>query len=183
MKKLMMTIVAVMTAVCGYAQENKLEPEYIGQIAVLNADSTTTLLEMEKATFKGKSSLVGYLPIPGSSLLDKSKTYVSVAGTESKTKLKGGRLVFVARGERNDEDPKRILGIIKLEVKKNRRQWKWAEFSMLGGSDMKTLESNVVYEAKKLGQHSYEISVEITEPGQYAFITPDYIHMSTFEVK
>lgn len=183
MKKLMISIVAVMTAVCGYAQENKLEPEYIGQIAVLNADSTTTLLERESTTMKSKSSALYYLPVPGSSLLYKNKDYLTIEGKESKTKLQKGKLVFVARAERNDVDPKTLFGVIKLEVKKNKRQWKWGEYTATGGSGMKVLASDLDFETKKLGQASYEITVEIAEPGQYAFMTADFRSMSTFGVE
>ena len=47
MKKYFATLAMVMLAAAGFAQSEKLEPEFIGQVVVVNADSTTTLLQKE----------------------------------------------------------------------------------------------------------------------------------------
>ena len=73
MKKLFATFTLAILTIVGYAQSQNLEPEYVGQVAVVNADSTTTLLDKEITTLKSKSSMWGLVPVPGSSLLDKSK--------------------------------------------------------------------------------------------------------------
>ena len=87
MKKLVISIVSVMVAMSTFAQSKNFEPEYIGQVVVINADSTTTLLQKEQAAMKTSSSKFGYIPIPGSGLLDKSKVNLTVKGAESKTIL------------------------------------------------------------------------------------------------
>ena len=46
MKHLILTSALFLTATLGFAQ-NITEPEYKGQVAVINADSTTTLLQKE----------------------------------------------------------------------------------------------------------------------------------------
>ena len=54
MKKLLFTI-SMMAAFSANAQ-SVIEPEYIGQVAVVNTDSTTTLLQKETASMKANSS-------------------------------------------------------------------------------------------------------------------------------
>ena len=67
MKKIILTtaVMMAMTVSC-FAQSKNIEPEYIGQVAILNADSSTELLQKETASMKVKSSKWGMLPIPGS---------------------------------------------------------------------------------------------------------------------
>ena len=65
MKKIIFTLVVTMVAGIALAQSKNIEPEYIGQVVILNADSTTTLLQKETAKMKAKSSKWGMLPIPG----------------------------------------------------------------------------------------------------------------------
>lgn len=55
MKHLILTSALFLTATLGFAQ-NITEPEYKGQVAVINADSTTTLLQKETGEHKAKSS-------------------------------------------------------------------------------------------------------------------------------
>lgn len=49
-----------------FAQVTASEPEFIGQVVVVNADSTTTLLQKEATKVKTGSTKFGYIPIPGS---------------------------------------------------------------------------------------------------------------------
>ena len=63
------------------------EPEYKGQVAVINTDSTTTLLQKETGEHKAKSSAFALVPIPGASLLDRTKAYLTVKGAESPNKI------------------------------------------------------------------------------------------------
>ncbi|MEE3416976.1 MAG: hypothetical protein VZR53_16610 [Prevotella sp.] len=45
MKKIILTTAVMMAmAVSCFAQSKNIEPEYIGQVVILNADSTTVLL-------------------------------------------------------------------------------------------------------------------------------------------
>ena len=55
MKKSIFTMVIAMVAMSCFAQSKSIEPEYIGQVVILNADSTTILLQKETATIKPKS--------------------------------------------------------------------------------------------------------------------------------
>ena len=66
MKKLFFTAVLMaMTVIC-FAQSKNIVPEYVGQVAILNPDSTLTVVTKEAGSIKTKSSKWGMIPIPGS---------------------------------------------------------------------------------------------------------------------
>lgn len=183
MKKLMVSIVSVMVAMTITAQSKNFEPEYIGQVVVINADSTTTLLQKEQTTLKTKSSKFGMIPIPGSSLLDKAKANLTVKGTESMTVLPKGRITFVIKAENNNKDPKDVFGIFQFEVKKKNREYLLAEVGTLSGANSTMSFNNVPSVVKKCGDNCYMVVIENAEPGQYAVTTTDISHISTFGVK
>lgn len=183
MKKLFATIAMVMLTVASFAQSEKLEPEFIGQVVVVNADSTITLLQKEATQMKTKSSKFGYIPLPGTSLLDKSKVNMIVKGKEAQTKLKSGRLIFIVKAGKNDVDPKSVFGLFQFEVKKKTREFKLAEAGILSGVQSTTNFNTVPTQVKKYGTESYLVVIENAEPGQYAFITTDFTYVSTFGVE
>ena len=171
----------VMAAMSCYAQT--VEPEFIGQVMVLNSDSTTILLQKEQAAMKASTTNFGLIPIPGSGLLDKSKTNLVVKGKESKVTLNPGRVTLIIRAENNNVDPKSVMGIFQFDVKKGKRQFKVTEGSMVGGYDTTISFNTVQYEAKKYGEHSYLVIIENAEPGQYGIVMNDISNISTFGVK
>jgi len=181
MKKLLFTI-SMMAAFSANAQ-SVIEPEYIGQVAVVNTDSTTTLLQKETASMKANSSKFGFIPLPGSSLLDKSKVNLVVKGAESRTTLQKGRLTFIVRAEKNDIEPSSVFRIFQFEVKKKNRQFQMAESSLLGGTKSEMSLNNVSYEVKKYGSTSYLVVIDNAEPGEYGVITTDISKIATFGVK
>lgn len=72
MKNLLMAVVMLITCTTSMAQGIK-EPEYIGQVALVQSDSSQVVLVKEEAEMKTKITGFGYIPIPGSSLLDKGE--------------------------------------------------------------------------------------------------------------
>ena len=182
MKKFIITMVMVMVTINSIAQSN-LEPEYIGQVVVVNADSTTMVLQKETTAMKTSSSKFGLIPLPGTSLLDKSKCNLVVKGAESKTTLQKGRLTFIVRAGKNDVDPKSVFGIFQFEVKKKNRQFQLAEAGMLSGMKSTISFNTVPCEVKKYGEESYLVIIENAEPGQYGITTTDISNISTFGVK
>lgn len=183
MKKLMMIIVSMMAAMSGFSQTVIAEPEFIGQVVVVNADSTTMLLQKEQASMKSSSTNFGLIPIPGSGLLDKTKTNMVVKGKEAPVTLKQGRLTFIVRAEKNDIDPTGVMGVFQFEVKKGKRHFKIAEGSLTGGFDFSISFNNVKYVAKKYGENSYLVVIENAQPGEYGIILNDIHNISTFSVK
>lgn len=183
MKKYLLSLVLLFTMSSAIAQSEKLEPEFIGQVVVVNADSTITLLQKEATQMKTSSSKFGYIPLPGTSLLDKSKVNMVVKGKESQTKLKKGRLTFIVRTGSNNVDPKDVFGVFQFEVKKKNRQYELAEAGLLSGVKSTTTFNTVPTLVKKYGTDSYLVVIEDAQPGQYAFTTTDISHVSTFGVE
>lgn len=183
MKKKMFLMMLVAMAMSTFAQSKNFEPEFIGQVVVINADSTTTLLQKEPTAMKTSSSKFGYIPIPGSGLLDKSKVNLTVKGAESKTVLPKGRVTFIIKTGDNKKDPKDVFGIFQFEVKKGKRQYQLAEAGVLSGVKSTMTFNTVPSEAKKYGGDCYLVVIENAEPGQYAITTTDISQVSTFGVK
>lgn len=182
MKKFFISMMIAMATISGYAQKN-LEPEYIGQVVVVNADSTTTLLQKETTEMKTKSSKFGMIPVVGSGLLDKTKSNLVVKGAASKTMLEKGTLTFIIRADNNNYDPKDVFGILQFEVKKKQRLYTMAEGSILGGIKATTTFNTVPYKVEKYGSSSYVIVIQDAKPGQYGITTGDFSQIITFGVK
>ena len=183
MKNIILTtaVMMAMTISC-FAQSKNIEPEYIGQVVILNADSTTTLLQKEAASMKTNSSKWGMIPIPGSGLLDKSKTKLTIKRKEAPVSVPAGKVTLVVKAASNEQEPNKVFGIMKFEVEKKARTFLMGEFSLVGGTDMTMNYSNVPYLAKKYGGNCYIITIENAEPGEYA-VNTDFSQLSTFSVK
>lgn len=182
MKKSIITLVIAMVAMSCFAQSKSIEPEYIGQVVILNTDSTTTLLQKETAKMKAKSSKWGMLPIPGAGMLDKSKVKLTIKGSEAPVKVKAGPLTLVIKTGNNEKDPKEVFGVWKLEVEKKARTFLMAEAGFLSGVTATTNYNNVPFVAKKYGEDCYIIFFDNIEPGEYA-VNTDFANLSTFSVQ
>ena len=163
MKKIFFTLVVMMVAGIALAQSKSIEPEYIGQVVILNTDSTTTLLQKETAKMKAKSSKWGML-------------------SEAPVKVKAGPLTLVIKTGNNEKDPKEVFGVWKLEVEKKARTFLMAEAGFLSGVTATTNYNNVPFVAKKYGESCYIIFFDNIEPGEYA-VNTDFANLSTFSVQ
>lgn len=110
--------VTLLLSVCANAQVKVAEPEFIGQVSVLTSDSTSVTLQKEKSTMKTKSTKFGYIPVPGMSLLDKTKTKLVLDGNDASNTFKSGTIRFIMRVEKQEVDPATYLRIVKFEVQK-----------------------------------------------------------------
>jgi len=182
MKKIIFTLVVTIVAGIALAQSKNIEPEYLGQVVILNADSTTTLLQKETAKMKAKSSKWGMLPIPGASMLDKSKVKLTIKGSEAPVKVKAGQLTLIIKTGNNEKDPKEVFGVWKLEIEKKARTFLVAEAGFLSGVTATTNYNNVPFVAKKYGEGCYIIFFDNIEPGEYA-VNTDFANLSTFSVQ
>lgn len=183
MKKFFISIVLLATSSMGFAQQEKMaEPEYIGQVAIVNADSTTTLMQLEKTTVKAKSNGLGFVPVAGM-FLSKGMSFLVVPGTHGTVVLSKDKVKFIVRVDNHDEDPSQKIGIIKLETKKKERRFLMASGGIFSGVSAETNYNNVKYDAKKIGKSSFLISVGEIEPGEYAIITKDLARVATFSVE
>lgn len=181
MKHLILTTALFLAATFGYAQ-NISEPEYNGQVALINTDSTTTLLQKEVGEHKAKSSAFGMIPIPGASLLDKTKAYLSVKGVASPNKITSKKFSLIIRVKDNGEEPKNAFGIFKFETKKKERRFQLLDFGF-GKASANTNFTTVDYNVKKFGTSSYLITLSDLEAGEYGVVVGDFSSIATFSVK
>jgi len=181
MKHLILASALFLAATFGYAQ-NFSEPEYNGQVALVNADSTTTILQKEAGGHKAKSSAFGMIPIPGSSLLDKTKSYISVKGAESPNKIASKKFSLIIRVKDNNEEPKNAFGIFKFETKKKERRFQMMELGF-GSTSVNTNFTTVDYDVKKFGTSSYLVTLSNLEAGEYGVVSNGFESISTFSVK
>ena len=181
MKHLILTSALFLTATLGFAQ-NITEPEYKGQVAVINADSTTTLLQKETGEHKAKSSAFALVPIPGASLLDRTKAYLTVKGVESPNKISSKKFSLIIRVKDNSEEPKNAFGIFKFETKKKERRFKMADIGF-GSATATTNFTTVDYEVKKFGTSSYLVTLYDLPAGEYGVVANGFDSIATFSVK
>lgn len=170
-----------LTATFGYAQ-NISEPEYKGQVVLINADSTTTLLQKELGEQKVKASSFGMIPLPGTALLDKTKAYLSVKGTSSPNRVSPGSSLII-RVKDNSEEPKNAFGIFKFDVKKKERRYPMADIGILSGAKVNTNFTTIDYVVKKFGESSYLVTLHDLPVGEYGVVAGDFSNVTTFSVK
>lgn len=182
MKKYLVALAMFLTVGSTFAQSKNIVPEYVGQVAILNPDSTLTVVTKEAGSIKTKSSKWGMIPIPGTGLLDKSKVNLTIKGTESPTKVTG-KVVMIMNAGTNEKDPSNVFGIIKFEVNKKNRTYQMASAGVLSGVDATMSYNSVMADIKKYGTDCYIISFGNLEPGEYGFFTGDISKLATFSVK
>lgn len=183
MKRVFIISIMLSTVSMGFAQQVKMaEPEYIGQVAVVNADSTTALMQVEKTSVKTKSNGLGFVPVAGM-FLNKGMSYLVVPGTHGTVALPKDKVKFIVRVDNHDEDPTKKIGIIKFEIKKKERRFLMASGGLFSGFSAETNYNNVKYDAKKLGKSSFFISIDGIESGEYAIVTKDLSSVATFSVE
>lgn len=181
MKKSLLLIISAFTCI-GMNAQKMAEPEYIGQVNYVNADSTTTLMETEPASTHAKGNGMFFVPVAGS-FLGKSQCFLVVKGTKSMTSLPAKGIKFLVRVKDNEEDPKGQVGIIKFEVKKKERRYLMAEAGLVSGVKDKISLNDFKYDVKRFGQKSYLIEVGDLKPGEYAITTGDHKRLATFSVE
>lgn len=183
MKRNIFTMAMAVISIACVGQSKNIEPEYIGQVAIINADSTIMLLQKETTEMKTKTSKWGMLPVPGAGALDKSKVNLIVKGASSPTKLSKGSVTLIVKVTDNNVDPKQAFGIFKFEVKKKNRQYLLAEAGLISGmkatTSFNTVESNV----KKYGSNCYLVTIENLEAGEYGITTGDFTNVATISVE
>lgn len=182
MRTIFSLAVALLLSVCAKAQVKVTEPEFIGQIAILTSDSTCVTLQKEKSVMKTKSTKFGYIPLPGASLLDKTKTKLVLDGNAASNTFKSGTIRFIMRVEKQEIDPTTYLRIAKFEVKKKTRESVMAQFGIVQGMKM-DMNSSESFEVQKYGNNSLLFTLHNVEPGQYGISFTGLLDASTFGVE
>lgn len=181
MKKLLFTFAALGCMVSAYAQKIQ-EPEYIGQVAIVNADSTITVLPTEKTEVKANTNKLAFVPVAGM-FLSKGRSYMTIKGASSTTTVPSSKVQLVVRVDNNHVDPHKKIGFVKFEVKKKERRFLMAESGLFSGTTAKTSYDDLGYKVEKNGESSYLVTLDNVKPGEYGLITEDYSTIATFRVK
>ncbi len=147
------------------AQVSIDEPEFIGQVMVLQTDSTGILLGKESGQIKTKAGASLYLTGIGS-----VKSRITLEGAKAAVRLKEAYPIrLVIRCVDNMTDPVSIISITPFEIKKDQRRAEISKANTFGGSSSNTME-RVDFNAKKYGESSYLIVLENLEAGEYGIM-------------
>ena len=137
-------LISILFCTGSYAQETVTEPDFIGEVLVLNPDNSTTPLE--KATVKIKTN---------------------VDGPSAQVRLhQGDDFKLIVRAVDNNTDPMSIINIFQFETGKKVRKAELSSLSTFGGASSNNLEL-LPYTAKKYGESSYLITLKEKPVGEY----------------
>lgn len=167
------TIVLVALATCfslmsGYAQDTK-EPDFLGDIYFIQTDGTYVKMDREVCSIKTKTNIV-----PGLSILNSVKSFMSIKGPEAKIRVTKDNqpIQFIVKCKDNSLSPETLISVAQFEKKKKERRFNMGKTSILGGSEYGITES-LPYEAEKYGESSYKITITGLEPGEYGIMVSE----------
>ena len=155
-------LISILFCTGSYAQETVTEPDFIGEVLVLNPDNSTTPLEKATVKIKTKANASVYLVGMG-----KVKTKINVDGPSAQVRLhQGDDFKLIVRAVDNNTDPMSIINIFQFETGKKVRKAELSSLSTFGGASSNNLEL-LPYTAKKYGESSYLITLKEKPVGEY----------------
>ena len=144
MKIKLLFLISILFCTGSYAQETVTEPDFIGEVLVLNPDNSTTPLEKATVKIKTKANASVYL-----------------------VRLhQGDDFKLIVRAVDNNTDPMSIINIFQFETGKKVRKAELSSLSTFGGASSNNLEL-LPYTAKKYGESSYLITLKEKPVGEY----------------
>lgn len=138
------------------------EPEFIGEVLLLNEDSSLTKLDKE----------IGDL-VSGISWSTNSwdALTLEVIGNKSQLRLQLKSLQLIVRAVDNNSDPLSIISIYKFKTKKKKRKVLLSENNSGTLLKSKTHSENIIrFSGKKYGDASYIIQLTDLEIGEYGIL-------------
>lgn len=139
------------------------EPKYVGNILQITSDGVLiNALEQQKASSKANSNASSYI-------IGVGKTTVKSVVTKpnSHVRIDTGKIIFIARVDNININPKEIFNVFKLENNKKKRFIELASVTTFGGT--KSMDINFIdYKAYPYKNNSFIIELNITEVGEYA---------------
>ena len=138
------------------------EPDFIGEVLLLNEDSSLTQLDKE----------IGDL-VSGISWATNSwdALTLEVNGGKSQLRLKLKSLQLIVRAVDNNSDPLSIISIYKFKTKKRKRTVLLSENNSGTLLKSKTHSENIIrFSGKRYGNSSYIINLEDLETGEYGVL-------------
>jgi len=161
-KKLFVLLAFTLSAIGAFAQSIVKEADFVGNVRVLNADSTTTNLDKYSAQVKTKAT--------GSKIwwgIGSSKAFAVVPGTTSSSVFQSGQSIeLLVRSTNNELDPTSIVQVFQYEVKGKNRRAHMGKVNNLYGNSSIGLES-MSFDGKKFGKSSYIITLPKLNAGEY----------------
>ena len=132
MKKIFSILAIAFFACTTIMAQGIKEPDFLGEVVILNPDSTTTKLFQEQASIKAGGGLGSMVPMIGS-----IKSYMIVKGKEAKTRLSANNnpIQLIVRCSNNEKDPSSIISLVKFEEKKKERRAFMGKTSLFHGSE------------------------------------------------
>jgi hypothetical protein len=162
MKKILLTAICIFAAyIFSYAQEDIAEPDFIGEVAVVQNGKSTGILE--KNTVKIKSTNLANIGF------GTAKSHIIIEGCCAKTVLsEGGDWQFIVRAVDNNTDPLSIISVFRFKEKKKERRAEVASATIFGSSSNNL--DYIEFTGKKYGTNSYLVTLKEKVAGQYGII-------------
>lgn len=130
MKRIVLCIAVFISALCANAQSKVQEADFVGNVRVLNSDSTTATLDKLATQVKSKAT--------GSKIwwgVGSTKSFIEVPGKEAKTVLdKDTPLKLIVRGSDNNLDPTSVVSIFQYIIKGGDRRAVFGKVNNLFGN-------------------------------------------------
>ncbi len=140
-----------------HAVDAGLEPEYVGNIVLLENNSALPL-EKQRASNHARS---GFLKAKSSNIVQGAQSGVRASSRSG--------LQFIVRHSSNDVDPAQIVNVFKLtsDAKRDYRYIETGSRGMFTGNSMKI--DFIPFNSKRYGESSYVLTIaQPLEPGEYA---------------
>ena len=165
MKRIVLCIAVFISALCVNAQSKLQEADFVGNVRVLNADSTT--LNLDKLATQVKSKATGSKIWLG---VGSTKSFIEVPGKASSIVFeKDTPMKLVVRGSDNNLDPTSVVSIFQYIIKGGDRRAVFGKINNLFGNSESGLKK-ISFEGKKFGKNSYIIEFTVSEPGEYGIM-------------
>ena len=159
----MSLVVLIISAVSFIANGQSIpEPDFKNSIGLVN-ENTLRSLERLSPTYVSKVKGLGY---GGADLL------FMVDGAASNVRINGSAPQFVFKASDEDTDPSLIVKLLKVEVKKNKRQVKQGNVSMVGTTAASENVIPLSYKKIKPGVYLITLQNASLEKGEYALQVP-----------
>lgn len=167
-----------------YANENEIEPDFIGEVVALKGDGNHFLLEKQIPNYRSNHSVSAVAVGIG-----KQRTRIRVDNCCSESKLKANEdFKLIVKAQDNLTDPMSIIQVIKFKSKRRFRE-AIVSTSNTFGTNKSTLEV-VSFRAEKYGESSYLLDLDKKPKGEYGVIVTNPNNLdekitvvSTFSIK
>ena len=156
MKKFLTTLAMMAIIALPLSAQKNIMPQYTGEVALLNADSTITTLEKTPCQMKATGSLTG------------GKASLVMEGIASKVRVTHGKDIrIVVRMGNNSYAPDQFVKVYKLNIKK--KKYREAIMTRIKTfSSIPTDDGNISYESEQYGKECYVITLKDLPVGEYA---------------